>query len=84
MKLTQVLKVIKEINENLTLLDSVVDVDRIVGISNAQGKPAKLIRAALIASEAAQDVVQQASDSRKRLSPAKAEKKKKSPRKGGS
>lgn len=46
-KLSKVLTGIRTANEILHLLDSVVDVDRLIAISNAQGPQAKLIKDAM-------------------------------------
>jgi hypothetical protein len=46
-KLTKILSGIKHAQEILDLLDSVVDVDRLIGISNAQGPLAKVIKSVL-------------------------------------
>lgn len=43
-KLTGFLKGLKAAQEALTLLDQVVDIDRLIGISNAQGPQAKVIK----------------------------------------
>jgi hypothetical protein len=43
----KILKILQIIQGNLTLLDSVVDINRLVGISNAQGPTAKVIQDAL-------------------------------------
>lgn len=43
-KLAKILKGLAIARESLELLDSVVDVDRLIGISNAQGPQAKIIK----------------------------------------
>lgn len=46
-KLKTTLSVLKQVAENLELVDQFVDVDRLVGLSNAQGGIAKIIRDAV-------------------------------------
>lgn len=46
-KLDTLIKGLKITQDSLNVLDQFVDVDRLIGISNAQGPQAKLIRAIL-------------------------------------